>query len=292
LVLRNLDRIDEAEKFSKHAADLSPDFTEALYQNAQYCALLKKTDTALTSLKAITRIDILHCLKIANERDFDGIKPQIAKILKEISAPVHEGIKNKLKKFDEKLNRLNAIINNIHKQDLIISDNQDTKQLQGDKQELANIINSDSALNLFVIDKCLARLDKNLLHDKSQLLSDCKEVRKKVEYEKRGAAKALKKIKGQGFLYPFFLKLFLSQIYAVPAGIFVKVPPDLLISEYTILIGASMGIPPGVLILEAIAVVSCVLMVFVPRIKWKNIYARLQHKEHKLDDTIKAIERE
>lgn len=185
LVLRNLDRIDEAEKFSKQAVDLSPDLTEALYQNAQYSALLKNTDTALSSLKAIIRIDILYCLKITNERDFDGIKPQITKILKEISAPVHEGIKNKLKKFDEKLYRLNAIINGIHKQGLDISDNQDTKQLQEDKQELSNIINSNSTLNLFVVDKCLAGLDKNLQHDKSQLLSDCKEARKKVEYEKK-----------------------------------------------------------------------------------------------------------
>lgn len=70
----------------------------------------------------------------------------------------------------------------------------------------------------------------------------------------------------------------------------------MLISKYTILIGASIGIPPGVLILEAIAVVSCVMMVFVPtigpRIKWRNIYSRLQYKERKLGDTIKAIEQE
>ena len=115
-------------------------------------------------------------------------------------------------------------------------------------------------------------------------------------YVKEGAARALKKIKERGFLSPFFLKLFLSQLYAVPAGIFVKVPSDMLISKYTTLIGASMGIPPGVLILEAIAVVSCVLMVFVPtigpRIKCKKNYARLQYKESILGDTIKAIKQQ
>ena len=54
-----------------------------------------------------------------------------------------------------------------------------------------------------------------------------------------------------------------------------------------------MGIPPGVFILEAIAVVSCVLMVFVPtigpRMKCKKNYVRIQYKESILDDTIKAI---
>jgi len=74
------------------------------------------------------------------------------------------------------------------------------------------------------------------------------------------------------------------------------VPSDMLISKYITLIGASMGIPPGVLILEAIAVVSCVLMVFVPtigpRIKCKKNYARLQYKESILGDTIKAIKQQ
>ena len=296
LVLRNLDRIGEAEIISKKAVDLSPDFTEALYQNAQYNALLKNTAAVLSSLKAIIRIDILYCLKITNERDFDGIRPNITKILKETCAPVQEGIKNKLKRFDEKLYHLNSIINSIHKQGLDIPDNQDAKQLQDDKQELADIVNYNSALSLFVVDRCLDGLDKNLQHDKSQLLSDCKEALKKVEYEKKGAARALKKIKERGFLPPFFLKLFLSQLYAVPAGIFVKVPSDMIISKYTTLIGASMGIPPGVLILEAIAVVSCILMVFVPtigpRIKCKKNYARLQYKESVLEDTIKAIKQQ
>ncbi|MDP6925109.1 MAG: hypothetical protein R2568_01420 [Candidatus Scalindua sp.] len=74
-VLRNIDRIDEAQKFSRQAVDLSPDFTEALYQNAQYSALLKNTDTAISSLKTIIGIDILYSLKITNEKDFDGIRP-------------------------------------------------------------------------------------------------------------------------------------------------------------------------------------------------------------------------
>jgi len=296
LVLRNLDRIDEAQRFSRQAVDLSPDFTEALYQNAQYSALLQNTDTAISSLKTIIGVDILYCLKITNEQDFDGIKPQITKILKEVCAPVHEGIKDKLKKFDEKLHHLNAIVNSLNKQGLNISNNQDTEQLREDRQELTKIVNYDSALNLFVVNKCLSRLDKNLQHDKSQLLSDCKEARRKVGAEKEGAARALKKIKEKGFLSPFFLKLFLSQLYAIPAGIFVRVPPDMLISKYASLIGASMGIPPGVFILEAIALVSCVMMVYVPtigpRIKCKKNYARLQYRVGMLDDTIKAIEQQ
>ena len=112
---------------------------------------------------------------------------------------MHEGIKKKLKKFDEKLHHLNATVNCLNKQGLNISDNQDTKELQEDKQELTNIVDSNSVLNLFVVDKYFSKLDKNLQHDKSQLLSDCKEAQKKVGYEKEGATRALKKIKERCF---------------------------------------------------------------------------------------------
>lgn len=50
---------------------MSPDFTEALYQNAQYSAILKNTDSAISSLKTIVGTDILYSLKITNEQDFN-----------------------------------------------------------------------------------------------------------------------------------------------------------------------------------------------------------------------------
>lgn len=204
LVLRNLDRLEEAEEFSRQAVDLSPDFTEALYQNAQYSALLKKTDTVVSLLKKVIRIDILYCLKITNERDFNGIKSHITKIIKEASAPLDEGIKSKLKKLDEKLHCLNAVINSMHKQGLDTSDNQNVKQLQCDKDELANIVNYNSVLNTFVVDRCLSQLDKNLQHDTSQLLSECKKVRGEVESERKEAASALKKVKEKKYFLRFF----------------------------------------------------------------------------------------
>ncbi|MBC8549981.1 MAG: hypothetical protein H8D23_10050 [Candidatus Brocadiales bacterium] len=294
LVLRNLDRLEEAVKFSKEAVDLSPDFTEALYQYAQYSALLKKTETVVPLLKKLISIDILYCLKISNEKDFNGIKSHVTKIIKETIAPLHEGIKNKLNKLDEKMHCLNVVIDSIQKQGLDISDNHNLKQLKEDKQEFENKVDCNSALNIFVVDRCLSQLDKNLQHDKSQLLSDCKDLQEKVKSERKKAAMKLKKIKGKNLLSPFFLYLFLSQVYAIPVGIFVQVPPDLSVSRYTMLIEASIGIPPGVLILEAIAVVSCALIVFVPtigpRLKCERIYTHLQHKVNKLDDTIKAIE--
>ena len=293
-VLSNLDRVVEAEKFSRQAVVLSPDFTEAVYQTAQYNALLKNTDTAISLLKKIIRIDILYCLKITNEHDFNGIKLHITKVIKETIAPLNDGIKSKLKKLDEKLDCLNAVINSMHKQGLDISDNQNVKQLNDDKDELANVVDFNSILSAFVVDRCLSRLEKNLQHDKSQLLSDCKEARRNVESERKEAAKELKKVKEKKMFTPFLLYLFLSQLYAIPVGMFVILPPGILIAKYNILIGVPIGLPPGVFILETIAFISSILIVLVPtigpRLKWKTVHIGLQHREDKLDKTIKMIE--
>ena len=296
LVLRNLDRLVEAQEFSKQAVDLSPDFTEALYQHAQYSALLKKADTAVPLIKKLISIDLLYCLKISNEKDFNGIKLHIKKIIKDTIAPLDEEIKNKLRQLDVKLHYLNTVISSIHKQGLDIPDNHNLEQIQEDKRELAKMVNYNSALNAFVVDICLSRLDKNLQHDKAQLLSDCKDAKKEADTERKKAEMTLKKIKEKNLLPPYFLYLFLSQVYAIPVGIFITVPPDLMVSKYTTRIGMSIGLPPGVVILEAIAVVSCLLIVVVPtirpRLKWRRILARLQNRLQKLENTIKMVEQE
>ncbi len=57
-----------------------------------------------------------------------------------------------------------------------------------------------------------------------------------------------------------------------------------------------MGIPPGVLILEAVAVASCFFTILVlniaPRFKLKGVYTGIQKKERKIDKIIKMIENE
>ena len=53
LIKRDLGLIEEAEKCSSEAIRLSPGLTEAMYQNAQYNALLNRPEKAITLLKKI-----------------------------------------------------------------------------------------------------------------------------------------------------------------------------------------------------------------------------------------------
>ncbi len=76
-------------------------------------------------------------MKITNEHDFDGIKPHITKIIKEVIDPLEKGIKSKQKKLDEKLYYLNDIMSSMNKQGLDIFDNQSVKQLSDDREGIA-----------------------------------------------------------------------------------------------------------------------------------------------------------
>jgi tetratricopeptide (TPR) repeat protein len=74
-----------AYKATLRAIELSPDYYEAHYQHAQYCANLGKYDEAIKHIKkAIAEGDIYYCLKADSEKDFDVMKEQLKSLFKEL----------------------------------------------------------------------------------------------------------------------------------------------------------------------------------------------------------------
>lgn len=84
LIKRDFGLIEEAERCADEAVKLCPDFAEALYQNAQYNAILNKPDKAIPLLRKAIEIDVNYCAKIYNENDFDKIRPYIDKLYVEL----------------------------------------------------------------------------------------------------------------------------------------------------------------------------------------------------------------
>jgi len=75
----------EAYNTTLKAIELSPDFYEANYQHAQYCAILGKYDEAINHLeKAIIEGDKYYCVKADSEKDFDVMKEQLKSFFKEL----------------------------------------------------------------------------------------------------------------------------------------------------------------------------------------------------------------
>jgi len=75
----------EAYKATLKAIELSPDFYEAYYQHAQYCASLGKYNEAIKHLKkAIVEGDKYYCVKADSEKDFKVMKEQLKSLFKEL----------------------------------------------------------------------------------------------------------------------------------------------------------------------------------------------------------------
>ncbi len=271
LIVRDLNHIEDAAAFTKQAVEFTPTFTEAIYQNAQYNALLGKPDKAIPLLKEVIRDDIIYCLKINNELAFDGIRPHIAKIFEEIRVPQSENIKRKMKKFDKKINYFIDNIKYIHQQGYGISNNYNAKQLQENRDELAYMINYNSVLDTHIVDYGFSQLDISLNKDISSLIVDCNNIRNRLETKKREVSNKLSEVKRKNSFYHYFLYSLFSQVLAIPIGLSMR-------SSY------------GIYVLEAITFVACFfLVIIIPRAKWKKLYSDLQKREFKLEQIVKRI---
>ena len=84
LIKRDYGLIEEAENCTDEAVKLCTDFAEALYQNAQYNALLNKPDKAIPLLRKVIEMDVNYCEKIHNEKNYDKILAHINKLFVEL----------------------------------------------------------------------------------------------------------------------------------------------------------------------------------------------------------------
>lgn len=96
LLKRDFGLIEEAENHSSEAIALSPNFIEAIYQNAQYNALLNKYNIAIPSLRKCINSNIKYCLKIDKEKDFDGIRTYINELFISVKDSENEKATKKL----------------------------------------------------------------------------------------------------------------------------------------------------------------------------------------------------
>lgn len=80
LIMRDIGKLEEAEKCTLEAIKMSTNFSEAFYQNAQYNALLNKHEKAISMLEQAIEYDINYCEKCHNEKDFDNIRKYIVSL--------------------------------------------------------------------------------------------------------------------------------------------------------------------------------------------------------------------
>ena len=77
LIKHDLNFIEEAEKFTAEAVELSPDFAEALYQNAQYNAQLNNVQKSISNIEKAIKLDKNYCIKVDNVPMFAPIRNEV-----------------------------------------------------------------------------------------------------------------------------------------------------------------------------------------------------------------------
>ena len=73
----------KAYEATLEAIKLSPDFGEAHYQHARYCAILGKHDEAIKYFWEAIKVNRYYCVKVGSEKDFSVMKGQLRSFFKE-----------------------------------------------------------------------------------------------------------------------------------------------------------------------------------------------------------------
>ena len=113
LIKRDFGLIEEAEICTDEAVKLYNASAEALYQNAQYNALLNKPDKAIPLLKKAIETDVNYCEKIQNEKDFEKVRDDINNLFTELRDKQGEKARGRYTILRKKQDAFNDLINEI-----------------------------------------------------------------------------------------------------------------------------------------------------------------------------------
>ena len=103
LIHFDMGNTEEAEKASYEAISLSPNFTEALYQNAQHNAQLLNTDKSIANLEKAIRHDKLYCLKANKDEMFDPIRERVNRLFEKLRDEEKKKSQNSFTELSKKI---------------------------------------------------------------------------------------------------------------------------------------------------------------------------------------------
>lgn len=273
LIKRDFGLIEEAEECTNEAIELSPDFTEAMYQNAQYNALLNRPEKAVPLLKKAIKKDIIYCLKISGERDFDGIKPEIIKLYEEIRDEKKAEVKEKLEGEKKSVVLLNNAVKGIQKLGYDVPKDFSVELFQenekDEKSEIDKMLENNSVFDVHIADILLTLLSAKLKRRKDRLKRKSDEIQINIDKQIQELSAGMAGKKKSGFV-PFLIYFVCGQIVAFPFGKYI-------------------GMPIGICITEGILFFICLYVsVILPQSKWKEINDK-QNEKDKLLRVMKKI---
>jgi len=228
LILRDMGQIKQAEECTTEAISLTPTLIEARYQNAQYNAILRNTEKAITVLKEILKKNICYCIKLDNDPTFNKIKTDVDKLL----LKVKDQLRNECSRIFYKAKEIYSDFEkNIYNSMRDYPDfNSSFKKGYFEKyfNSIEECINNDSIIDCIEAKRLLFDINKIYNH-KNKVIEQYKLFRSKLLEQKQSlqqkANKELRSYWGDNvdgknveitsiFIFPLFLIYF--QIFALP----------------------------------------------------------------------------
>jgi tetratricopeptide (TPR) repeat protein len=110
LIMRDFGKIEEAKNCTLEAIELTPDFSEAYYQSAQYNSLLNNPEQAIAMLEIAINNDVNYCEKSCSDIDFNNIRSYLFDLFEKIRKREEIKAKNLFSEVNGKYNKLAELI--------------------------------------------------------------------------------------------------------------------------------------------------------------------------------------
>jgi tetratricopeptide (TPR) repeat protein len=142
-IKHSLGLTQEAAYCTKEAIDLSPKFSEALYQNAQYNSLLGNTQIFIDSLEKSIRLDRFYCAKALNDKSFESKNDDIQALIKKLT---DEACLIAAKKHNEILSKLKLVLAKIVETEVV--DGIEIEKIEGMVDKIHQLILTNKYLDV------------------------------------------------------------------------------------------------------------------------------------------------
>lgn len=270
LIKRDFGLIEEAEKCSKEAIKLSPGFTEAKYQNAQYNALLNRPEDAIPLLRRVIKDDIAYCLKINGDHNFEQISSKITELYEEIRTEKYSRVKDALEETKKSFIVIKNVAKSIEKLGYNVPKDSETKIFQDGASEIDKLIKNNSIFDAHFSEILLPLLSKKLNRKKEILKMKGNEIHLNIDSQIRELSAGVAGKKKKGGSVSFLIHFLCGQIVALPFGWYI-------------------GMPLGICITEGLLLAICFYInVIQPQSQWKEISDK-QNEQDKLLRVMKKL---
>ena len=270
LIKRDFGLIEEAEKCANEAVAISPGLAEAKYQNAQYNALLNRPEKAIPLLKKAIDEDIVYCLKILWERDFQPISSEIAELYEKIRDEKNEKIKEALGEAKKNVTVLTNAVKGIEKLGYDVPQECSVELLEEGNNEIDKLVKNNSIFDAYYAGILLPFLSKKLARQKELLRRKGNELYINLDRQIQDLSAGMSGKKKKGGTLPFLIHFLCGQIVAFPFGWYI-------------------GLPLGICITECLLFAICFYInVIQPQSQWKDISAK-QNEKDKIERVVKKL---